>query len=55
MVRARPMRFHLMGLVFASVLPVFLFGVIMAVLFERQHRASLAARVRTEEELEQYA
>ena len=38
MVRSRPIRLHLMGLVFASVIPVLLFGVIVAVLFERQHR-----------------
>src|SRR5215467_11798443 len=46
MVRARPIRFHLMGLVFASVIPVLLFGVIVAVLFGRQHRASLEGSLR---------
>jgi len=46
MVKARPIRFHLMGLVFASVIPVLLFGVIVAVLFERQHRASLERSLR---------
>jgi signal transduction histidine kinase len=35
-----------MGLVFASVIPVLLFGVIVAVLFERQHRASLERSLR---------
>jgi signal transduction histidine kinase len=46
MVGSRPIRFHLMGLVFAAVIPVLLFGVIVAVLFERQHRASLEQSLR---------
>ena len=41
MVCSRPIWFHLMGLVLASVIPILLFGIIVAVLFERQHRASL--------------
>ena len=40
MVRSRPIWFHLMGLVFAFVIPILRFGTIVAVLFERQHRAS---------------
>jgi signal transduction histidine kinase len=39
--RPRTIRFHLTALVFAAVIPVLVFGVIAAVLFERQHRASL--------------
>jgi hypothetical protein len=44
--RPRTLRFHLTILVFASVVPVLIFAIIMVLLVERQHRASVERSLR---------
>src|SRR5712692_8651853 len=44
--RPRTLRFHLTILVFASVVPVLIFAIIMVLLVEGQHRASVERSLR---------